>query len=162
MKYRISDTDIIDIDKVDYIEIDSNSISFNINGSIHQSFYKTDQEAQYVFNNFINTFKVIDLRFEVKKNMKEVDKKEKAFDMFWNLYDKKVDKPNTRKSFMNLTIKDMGRALNKVMTYVDSTPDKQYRKNPRTWINTRGWEDELKSSKRVNRYVKPKYVDDER
>ena len=67
MKYRISDTDIIDIDKVDYIEIDSNSISFNINGNIHQSFYKTDQEAQYVFNNFINTFKVIDLRFEVKK-----------------------------------------------------------------------------------------------
>ena len=162
MKYRISDTDIIDADKVDCIEIDSNSISFNINGNIHQSFYNTDQEAQYVFNNFINTFKVIDLRFEVKKNLKELDKKEKAFDMFWNLYDKKVDKPNTRKSFMNLTIKDMGCALNKVMTYIESTPDKQYRKNPRTWINTRGWEDELKSRKRLNRYVKPKYVDDER
>ena len=83
--------------------------------------------------------------------------------MFWNLYDKRVDKNRARTSFMNLTLEDMIEAVKGVKAYVDSTPDKKYRKMPSTWIRNRGWESEILSDKKnTNRYVKPKYHTDER
>tara|TARA_R100000654_G_scaffold74560_1_gene109240 strand:- start:1207 stop:1527 length:321 start_codon:yes stop_codon:yes gene_type:complete len=93
----------------------------------------------------------------------ETQRKEKAFEMFWNLYDYKKDKPNTRKTFMNLSLTQMGDAIKGVKAYVSSTPDRTYRKFPRTWLNARGWEDEVSlNKKKTNRYVKPKYISDER
>jgi hypothetical protein len=83
--------------------------------------------------------------------------------MFWNLYDKKVDRPKVRITFMTLTLTEMGKAIKGVKAYVDSTPDKKYRKNPRTWLNARGWENEVQvDKKKTNRYVQPKYITDER
>ena len=60
----------------------------------------------------------------------------------------------------------MGNAIKGVKDYVESTPDKKYRKNPRTWINQKGWESEVVISeddkKKINRYIQPKYVTDDR
>jgi hypothetical protein len=62
-----------------------------------------------------------------------------------------------------MPLKDMYAAVEGVKAYVDSTPDKKYRKMPTTWLNNRGWESEIKIDKKAtNRYVKPKYIDDER
>jgi len=165
MKYRVSDTDIVNIDKVEFIEVDGHSINFHTSSSVHQSIYNNEMESNCVFNNIINHFGVTDLRFEgVKKPENEAGRKEKAFEMFWNLYDYKKDKPNARKTFMNLTLTQMGEAIKGVKAYVDSTPDKAYRKFPSTWINQRCWEDEIITSdkKKINRYVKPNYITDER
>jgi hypothetical protein len=164
MKYRVSDTDIISIDKVEFIEVDGRSINFHTSTNTHQSIYNNDMESNCVFNNIVNHFATIDLRFsDAKKPETEAERKEKAFEMFWNLYDKKVDKPKARLTFMNLTITEMGDAIKGVKAYVDSTPDRTYRKFPRTWLNARGWENEIKiDKKKENRYVKPKYISDER
>ena len=164
MKYRVSDTDIISIDKVEFIEVDGRSINFHTSTNTYQSIYNNDMESNCVFNNIVNHFATIDLRFsDTKKPETEAERKEKAFEMFWNLYDKKVDKPKARLTFMNLTITEMGDAIKGVKAYVDSTPDRTYRKFPRTWLNARGWENEIKiDKKKENRYVKPKYISDER
>ena len=164
MKYRVSDTDIINIDKVEFIEVNGRSINFHTSTNTHQSIYNNEIESNCVFNNIVNHFSAIDLRFSnSKKPQTESERKEKAFEMFWNLYDYKKDKPNTRKTFMNLSLTQMGKAIKGVKAYVDSTPDRTYRKFPRTWLNARGWENEVQvDKKKTNRYVKPKYITDER
>ena len=164
MKYRISDTDIISMDKVEFIEVDGSCINFHTSTNTHRSVYNNEIESSCVFNNIVNHFNTIDLRLTGKSKPKtENQRKEKAFEMFWNLYDYKKDKPNTRKSFMNLTLNEMGEAIKGVKVYVESTPDRTYRKFPRTWLNSRGWEDEVNvNKKKSNRYVKPKYITDER
>ena len=63
---------------------------------------------------------------------------------------------------MQLSLKQMGEAIKGVVEYVNSTPDKQFRKNATTWINNKGWKNEILTNKKSNRYVKPKYVQDER
>ena len=164
MKYRVSDTDIISMDKVEFIEVDGHSINFHTSTNTHQSIYNNEMESNCVFNNIVNHFSTIDLRFSDFKTPKtEKQRKDIAFEMFWNLYDYKKDKPNTKKTFMNLTLTQMGEAIKGVKAYIDSTPDRTYRKFPRTWLNAKGWDDDVQvDKKKTNRYVKPKYISDER
>ena len=51
MKYRVSETDLINLDKVDAIDIDGKIINFNTANKTYQSFYKNEQQAMFVFNN---------------------------------------------------------------------------------------------------------------
>ena len=66
-----------------------------------------------------------------------------SFDIFWNLYDKKVGKPKCEKLWSKLSQKDKKACLDYIPLYVSSQPDKQYRKNPETFLRNRAWEDEL-------------------
>ena len=70
MKYRVSDTDIINIDKVELIEVDGRSINFHTSTNVHQSIYNNDMESNCVFNNIVNHFTAIDLRFSDAKKPK--------------------------------------------------------------------------------------------
>ena len=65
---------------------------------------------------------------------------------------------------MQLTLQEMGKAVKSVKAYIESTPNKEYRKNPTTWIRQKCWNDEIvvEKIKKTNRYVKPKYITDER
>ena len=74
---------------------------------------------------------------------KEKKRKENSFDVFWNIYDKKLDTQKTKEKFMNLSDSDIELILNSVQKYVDSTPDKQFRKNPATWLNGKCWNDSI-------------------
>jgi len=167
MRLRVSDNDIINIDNVDFIEMDGRYILFHSKGVVYKSIYNNEFESQSTFNNIDNLLRVKDARFITKEELNNEDeRKSKGFNMFWAMYDKRVDEKNCRISFMRLTLEDMGKAINGVKSYVDSTPDKKYRKNPRTWINQKGWESEIVLSeddkKKVNRYIQPKYVSDDR
>ena len=64
------------------------------------------------------------------------------FAEFWNLYDKKVDKRKSYQKFKRLTDSERKAVLDHVPKYVKATPDRQYRKNPVTYLNGRVWEDE--------------------
>jgi len=79
----------------------------------------------------------------VIKDYNEV-KVNEEFEYFWDEYDKKVgDKQKIRKKFIQLSQKDRSEILRTMAEYVHSTPDKSYRKNPQTYLNARGWEDEI-------------------
>lgn len=164
MRLRVSDTDIIITDRLNFVEIDGRTIHFHFTDNKHDAIFNNEMEALASFNNINHCLNTTDARFESKeKQVTEDERKEKGFEMFWNLYDKRVDKGRARTSFMNLTLEDMLEAVKGVKAYVDSTPDKQYRKMPSTWIRNRGWESEVKlDTKKTNRYVKPKYHTDER
>ena len=175
MKYRVSDTDLIDLDRVDFIEVDGKAINFYIGDVLHQSIFSNEIESKCIFKNINNHFNMVDFRISKSEDVSDSEdstmaRKTKAFDMFWVLYDKKTDQIRAKKSFVNLSLREMGLAIKGVEPYVASTPDKKYRKNPCTWINQRGWENELiisadgKSSevKDTNLYKKPNYITDDR
>ena len=66
------------------------------------------------------------------------------FDWFWNDYDKKVgDKQKLKKKWNKLTDQERQNAMNYLELYKQSVPDKQFRKNPETFINNKSWNDEI-------------------
>ena len=71
--------------------------------------------------------------------------KEDAIDfyIFWEAYDLKKNKDKAKVRWYQLKLKDQKDILAYLPAYVKSTPDKQYRKHPATFLNNRGWEDEI-------------------
>ena len=165
MKVRIGDNTLIDIYDVMYIEIEESSIIIKFKNNWEtREFFRNDLEAMCVFNNLNNYLNVKDMRIESKEDKNSLEqRKDKGFEMFWSLYDKKVDINRAKVAFLNLTLKEMGLAVKNAKAYVESTPDKRYRKNPTTWLHQKGWDSDFSMpNKKVNRYVKPEYVNDER
>lgn len=65
------------------------------------------------------------------------------FDTWWDLYDKKVGRENCAKKWRKLTTKEKEACIAATPTYVASTPDKQFRKNPLSYLNQKAWNDEI-------------------
>ena len=73
------------------------------------------------------------------------------FEWFWNHYDKKVgDKQKLKKKWNKLTDQERQNAMNYLDLYKQSVPDKQFRKNPETFLNNKSWNDEI-----INRSITP-------
>lgn len=66
-----------------------------------------------------------------------------TFDAFWNLYDKKMGKVKVKAKWDKLSKADKKAIMDYLPRYVESTPDKQYRKHPLTFLNQEGWNDEI-------------------
>lgn len=66
-----------------------------------------------------------------------------TFDDFWNLYDKKVDKPKVEKLWIKLKQREKEQIMAHIPAYKESEPDKQYRKNPQTYLNSKSYENEI-------------------
>ncbi len=65
------------------------------------------------------------------------------FELFWNLYDKKVGKDKAELKWAKLTLADQQKIMQHVPKYKVAQPDKKYRKNPETYFNNKSWNDEL-------------------
>lgn len=65
------------------------------------------------------------------------------FAEFWDLYGKKVDSAKCKAKFSKLTSSDIELIFKNLPAYVASQPDKQYRKNPITWLRNKCWNDEV-------------------
>jgi len=88
----------------------------------------------------------------VDESKQEKSKKELYFDRFWNLYGKKVDTEKSKAKFLKLSDADIDLILGVVEKYVLSTPDKQYRKNPLTWLNGKCWNDLIIEKKETPKF----------
>ena len=68
-----------------------------------------------------------------------------GFDEFWSIYDKKIEKPQAEKSWKRIkpSVELQLQIYAAARTYVQSTPDKKFRKNPSTWLNNQCWNDEV-------------------
>lgn len=86
------------------------------------------------------------------KEIKGKENKEKEinipFETFWDLYDKKDDRKKCIVKWEALTDAERTAIIEILPTYVASTPDTKYRKNPLTFFNSRSWEDESLQSKK--------------
>lgn len=66
------------------------------------------------------------------------------FEWFWNDYDKKVGaKDKLKKKWNKLTDLERQNAMNYIELYKQAVPDKQFRKNPETFLNNKSWNDEI-------------------
>lgn len=65
------------------------------------------------------------------------------FNLFWNAYDKKTGKTKVKQKFDKLKEQEIVKIMEHVPKYVDSTPDKNFRKDPLTYLNGKHWEDEI-------------------
>jgi hypothetical protein len=74
-----------------------------------------------------------------------------TFEDFWDLYDKKTgNKESIKKKFKKLPQKTKELIIDYLPQYIESTPDKTYRKNPQTFLNNKSWEDEIIIKKKLN------------
>jgi hypothetical protein len=65
------------------------------------------------------------------------------FEQWWNDYDKKVSKEKAISKWNILTNEEKQLALKIVQEYVNSTPVKQYRLNPTTYLHNKSFNDEI-------------------
>ena len=65
------------------------------------------------------------------------------FEAFWLMYGKNVGKELSQKVWNSLTQSEKEAIMLSLPKYVESTPDKVYRKNPLTYLNGKHWEDEI-------------------
>jgi hypothetical protein len=79
------------------------------------------------------------------------------FEKFWNMYDKKVDRKKSEKKFIKLKKSDIEKIFETLPAYIKSTPDKQYRKNPSTYLNNQSWNDEIQSTEPVDNSIQESF-----
>jgi|SRR6186713_649271 len=77
------------------------------------------------------------------KEIKEKESKLILFDSWWNLYEKKVGRDKAQPKWLMLSMDEINACLEVVSKYVHSTPDKQFRKDPTTYLNGKHWQDEI-------------------
>jgi hypothetical protein len=65
------------------------------------------------------------------------------FEKFWNEYDCKVGRAEAIKKWEKLTPLEITKIKDHVPAYVSSTPEKEYRKHPVTYLNQKTWKDEI-------------------
>lgn len=66
------------------------------------------------------------------------------FELFWNIYDKKIGKKDKiKKKWEKLSVVMQKQILEYLPKYIEAVPDKQFRKNPETFLNNEGWNDEI-------------------
>lgn len=67
-----------------------------------------------------------------------------AFDVFWNLYDKKVgSRERLTKKWNALKDEERKSIIAYIPKYKISQPEKKFRKNPETFLNQKSWNDEI-------------------
>lgn len=73
------------------------------------------------------------------------------FEIFWNLYNKKIgDKDKLFKKWKLLKKEDKEKIFIHIPKYIESQPDKKFRKNPETYLNNKSWNDEIINTKDSN------------
>lgn len=65
------------------------------------------------------------------------------FDYWWNLYELKAGKEKCLQKWNKMSVKDREACIAATPAYVASTPDKQYRKRPLSYLNQKAWNDEI-------------------
>ena len=73
----------------------------------------------------------------------EMWNQESSFEYWWTLYDKKRGREKCLQKWQRLTESDRTACINATPAYVASTPDKQFRKDPLTYLNQKAWNDEI-------------------
>ena len=65
------------------------------------------------------------------------------FDEWWDMYDLKCGRSDCIKKWAKMTEEERRACMDATPAYVASTPDKQWRKRPLTYLNQKAWNDEI-------------------
>jgi hypothetical protein len=78
-----------------------------------------------------------------KKEEQEEVELNVPFEIFWDLYDKKVERDSCQAKWNRLTNLERSAIIEYLPAYVKATPTKKFRKNPETFLNNKSWKDEI-------------------
>ena len=84
----------------------------------------------------------------VKNELRSSQGTEK-FTEFWSIYDKKVGKEKSISLWGKMSKKDKDLCMEYIPKYIKERPDKQYRKNPETFLRNKSWNDEIIDSSKT-------------
>tara|TARA_R100001594_G_scaffold64978_1_gene99260 strand:- start:571 stop:1068 length:498 start_codon:yes stop_codon:yes gene_type:complete len=144
MLIKVNTDSFIESTKIDQYYLEEKKVVFYIASRKHEEVYPSEAFAKNVFDRIANSFRDATMESKsVKPSEKILSEKIDLFNDFWNRYDKKINRDDCIKKWKKLSIADMQEALKMVDSYVRSTPDKKYRKNPATWIYQKGWRNEV-------------------
>jgi hypothetical protein len=89
-----------------------------------------------------------DQRYNTDKNIEnnKNEKEDVPFEIFWEAYGKKEGKKDSLAKWNKLTLSDKKKIIEILPAYIAKTPNTQYRKDPKTFLHARVWEDEAYSS----------------
>jgi hypothetical protein len=88
------------------------------------------------------------------KNENNDKNKQAEFDLVWNMYGKKGNRKNSLAKFNRLTDANKKLMADHLPKYVNSTPDKQFRKNLEGYINQECWNDEISQESNISEFSK--------
>tara|TARA_R110000772_G_scaffold254024_1_gene369867 strand:+ start:704 stop:1444 length:741 start_codon:yes stop_codon:yes gene_type:complete len=148
--------DLVDFGFIKMIEISKNQYSSNIVAIVKNTKAPTkalDKALQKHSTKQGQSTVSINKQYNKEQGtINNVDSKESLFDIFWNLYDHKKSRDTAFKKWMKLSIEDMNKCIEVIPKYVKSTPDKDFRKHPSTWLNQKCWNDEITEEKIVDTF----------
>ena len=84
-----------------------------------------------------------DVNEDVNRNINKVKIIDTLFEQFWDLYDYKKSRDKAEKAWKSLNKEEKALALQHAPLYAQSTPDKQFRKHPTTYLNSKSFNDEI-------------------
>lgn len=82
-------------------------------------------------------------RLGKSSQVKVINTVDDQFEEWWNRYKKKVKKIPAEKKWVKLNQFEKDECLRVVDEYVRSTPDRQFRQDPVTYLNQESWNDEI-------------------
>lgn len=82
---------------------------------------------------------------QIEKKLKRKEKETNIdFDIFWNLYNKKVgDKTKVENKWNKLENEDRQKIIDTLPNFLNSITDKQFQPFPETYLNNKRWNDEI-------------------
>lgn len=104
---------------------------------------------------------IIELELELELDVDKDKQKETvlSFDDFWILYDKKIDRKKAAAAYKKTTEEHRAIMITHIPQYVLSTPDKQIRKHPTTYINAEAWNNEIIIGGTGSQHTSPLHTD---
>ncbi|GAB2774330.1 hypothetical protein GCM10027275_16700 [Rhabdobacter roseus] len=103
--------------------------------------WQKDRKNANASNNHANAAKSDALK-EIKGKERKENINNTSFDDFWAAYGKKNDRKKCEEVWAKIPDKDKPLILAAIPSYVQNTPDPQYRKNPLTYLRGKCWLDE--------------------
>ena len=76
-----------------------------------------------------------------------------SFEEFWSAYGKRVERVKCERIYARIGEKDRLVIRERLPLYIQSTPDKAYRKNPQTYLNGKCWNDDIIEPRKNGRSV---------
>ena len=99
---------------------------------------------QYIYSMDTHTQEEEEQEQEEDKEQEQQQEVNIDFEWFWNEYDKKIGvKEKLKNKWLKLSDLERENAMNYIDLYKQSVPDKQFRKNPETFLNNKSWNDEI-------------------
>lgn len=80
---------------------------------------------------------------KLKTKQKKGERDLEGFNEFWDLYDKKVGFKKAQMAWCKIKESEKQKIMDFIPKYKQSQPDKKFRQNPSTFLNSGTWNDEL-------------------